>query len=449
MLFRSGKTWYSARYGAEALFLFFLQQNGGEGKTMKRVVITGNAGVICGGGTSEHEVFNYLFEPERDFAPPVASVNFDGPAYSKAGGTSVVCSAGHCDETLGEMLELSPREMARLERHQLFALLAAATPMRDLDLNAVFPQRFGIAVGIGGCGYGAFHKATIDLAEGRRLSPVANLQQLSNVFAGQVAQKYGLMGPSNIHVAACAASSKAIADAVRLIRCGDADIMLVGGTEAAITPFGIGSFYSQRALGDCLPYQTERNGFVMGEGAAMFVVESLEHAQARGANIRAEIVGYGETTDGDPSVAITAPVPAGGARSAQLALSMANLQPVDVSYINTHGTGTQAGDAAEIAGLRMWAGDTLPDIMVSSTKSRTGHLLGAAGALEALMCVHVIESGCVPATFGLTPETLDPKCVGPDHIMGNGRGADVRVALSNSFGFGGTNATLALKRFED
>ena len=290
--------------------------------------------------------------------------------------------------------------------------------------------------------------STIELLKGKSLSPFANLRELPNIFGGLLAQRFRLRGPNHVHCTACAASAHAMQHAADLIKLDRADVIMTGGAEAVITPFAIASFCAQSALSNqSKPYQAERMGFLMGEGAAMLIFEEHAHALRRGAPIYAEVAGYGATADGDPASLITDPGLVGGMTAAQTALSMAECLPQHVDYVNAHGTGTPAGDPVELEGIALWAGPTASTLPLSSTKSYTGHLLGAAAAIEAVLCVKSIVGSTILPTHGLTSENMDPDCTQVLHVMGKPLDRSVNVVLSNSFGFGGTNASMIFKRY--
>jgi 3-oxoacyl-[acyl-carrier-protein] synthase II len=271
---------------------------------------------------------------------------------------------------------------------------------------------------------------------------------IANMAAGYVAIHNGLRGPNLCHVSACTSSAHSIGEAARLLERGDADVMLAGGSEAAATTIGLAGFGAMRALSTrndapaaaSRPFDQGRDGFVIGEGAAVLVLETLEHARARGARIHASVLGYATTADA-AHIASPTEDAEGAQRCMRLALEDAGLGPADVDYLNAHATSTPAGDPAEARAIRAVFGTHVDRVAVSSTKSMTGHLLGAAGALEALLCIRALQTGLLPPTINL--EQPDPECA-LDHVANKARPVRARVALSNSFGFGGSNATLVL-----
>ncbi|MBM6682764.1 beta-ketoacyl-ACP synthase II [Collinsella intestinalis] len=352
--------------------------------------------------------------------------------------------------------ELLGRQRAKhLARFAQFALIAAreAVEQAGLDTTAIDATRAGVIVSSGIGGVEETEKQTEScLKRGfDRCSPFYIPSGISNMAAGEVAIEMGFKGMCTCPVTACAGGSNAVGDAFRHIRDGYAEVMLAGGTEAAITPLSIGGFTTMRALhtGDdpaaaSIPFDARRSGFVMGEGAGMLLLEELEHAQARGAQIIAEVVGYGVTCDAHH---ITAPAPngEGGARAMQQALDDAGgVAPEAVDYINAHGTSTQLNDRCETQAIKTVFGDHAYELAVSSTKSMTGHMLGAAGAVEAIFTALAVRDGYLPATIGYVEP--DPEC-DLDYVPNEGREANVAYALSNSLGFGGHNACLLMKKY--
>ena len=353
--------------------------------------------------------------------------------------------------------ELLGKQRAKhLARFTQFALIAAreAVAQAALNTDAIDATRAGVIVssGIGGVEE-TENQQTSCLKRGfDRCSPFYIPSGISNMAAGEVAIEMGFKGMCTCPVTACAGGSNALGDAFRHIRDGYAEVMLAGGSEAAITPLSIGGFTTMRALhtGDdpaaaSIPFDARRSGFVMGEGAGMLVLEELEHARARGAQIIAEVVGYGVTCDAHH---ITAPAPGGegGARAMAQALEDAgHVAPEAVDYINAHGTSTPLNDRSETAAIKTVFGDHAYELAVSSTKSMTGHMLGAAGAVEAIFTALALRDQYLPATIGYAE--ADPDC-DLDYVPSEGRAADIAYALSNSLGFGGHNACLLLKKWE-
>jgi 3-oxoacyl-[acyl-carrier-protein] synthase II len=345
----------------------------------------------------------------------------------------------------------------RMDRYVQLAVVASLSALRDANLNIeqdTDPERVGVYVGSGIGGLSTWEEQhRILLEKGpKRLSPFFIPMMIANMGTGQISIHTGAKGPSSTAVTACATGTNSIGDSFKIIQRGDADVMICGGAEAPICPTGLGGFGAMRALSQrndeperaSRPFDVDRDGFVMGEGAGILILESLEHAQKRGARIYAEVVGYGMSSDAydmyEPS-----PGGEGAARCMVKALKDAKISPGDVSYINMHGTSTGAGDVAETKAIKSTFGEAAYKIPASSTKSMTGHLLGAAGGIEAVICgLSILHSELAP-TINL--ENPDVEC-DLDYVPNVSRKADVIIAMSNSFGFGGHNATIILKKFE-
>jgi 3-oxoacyl-[acyl-carrier-protein] synthase II len=344
------------------------------------------------------------------------------------------------------------KDVRRTDRFTHYAVAAASQALIDAKLgNVADPDRVGtaIATGVGGL------ETLIDgilLMERRgpsRLSPFLVPMLMANAASAQVSMQFGLSGPSLTHVSACASSSHAIGEGAEIIRRGQAEIMIVGGSEAAVLALGIAAFSAMHATSRrndspetaSRPFDKDRDGFVLSEGAAVVVLEEREHACSRGARIYGELVGYGATAD---AYHITAPSPEGegNARAMRMALAQAGLRPEDVDYINAHGTSTQPNDREETAAIKQVFGAHAYKLLVSSTKSMTGHLLGAAGALEAIACLLAIRDGCIPPTINYA--TPDPG-LDLDYVPNTARARVITTALSNSMGFGGHNASLIVR----
>ena len=362
----------------------------------------------------------------------------------------------------GEVHDFTPqdyidkREVRKMDRFTQFAMAAAAMAVADsgLDFASEDASRCGVLLSTGIGGIETIENDVIRAHEKGydRISPFFIPMVISNMAAGQVAIRYGLQGMCSCVVTACASGTNAVGDAFRHIRDGYGDIMLAGGAEATITPMCIGGFTSMKALCTSsdparasIPFDAERSGFVMGEGAGVLVLEELEHARARGAKIYAEVVGYGANCDAHH---ITAPAPdgAGAAACMKLALVDAGVAPEAVGYLNAHGTSTPMNDRCETAAVKAAFGEHAKKLLMSSTKSMTGHLLGASGAVEAIFTAFAVRDGFAPPTVGY--QQPDPDC-DLDVVPNVGRAADIRYAMSNSLGFGGHNASLLLKRWED
>jgi len=412
---------------------------------MKEVVVTG-MGAVCSQGTSVEQIWTALHVGASHMTPINPDTHFDASLYSRAIGDDVVVAASplsHAELALLAKVE----KPQRYDRHQLFGFIAAEEAFGTLKARDVCePSRFGCITATGDGGLDAGQKAIERLLRNEKLDPFANVRELPNTHAGMLANRFELQGPNAVHCTACAASSHAIMQGADAIMLGRADMMLVGGTEAAITPFGIASFAAQRALGTSRPYQKTRDGFVMGEGAAMLILEEKQHALARGAKILGRIAGYGSSADGIPGAQITDPHPLGGARATQLALHMAGLFARDINCVLAHGTATRVGDAAELEGIRSWMGKMAQRVPISAIKSHVGHLLGAAGAISTVVALKMLQTQTIIHTRGLSPDNLDPACADFDHVMGTPRSADLGWILVNAFGFGGTNASMIIAR---
>ena len=348
---------------------------------------------------------------------------------------------------------LERKEAKRMDRFVQFAVVAAreAIATSGLDLEKANRDRIGVVIGSGIGGMETFenqHTALMDKGPGR-VSPFFIPMMIVDMAAGQVSIQFGLKGPNFATVSACASGAHAIGEALRLMRAGDADVMVAGGSEATVTPMALAGFGNMKALSTrndepqraSRPFDRERDGFVIGEGAGVLVLETEEHARRRGATPLCELAGYGASGD---AYHMTAPCVdgEGAARAMRRALEDARLAPQDVQYVNAHGTSTPAGDPAEVTAVKAVFGDHARKLMMSSTKSMTGHLLGAAGGLEAVAVALTIARGLVPPTINL--EESDPTC-DLDFVPHQARTQRVTAALSNSFGFGGHNVTLAAK----
>ncbi len=350
---------------------------------------------------------------------------------------------------------IDKRDARRLDKFTHYALVASEEAMKqsNLDLEEIDTNRFGVMFGSGIGGFQTHEQEfkNINTKGPKRVSPMYIPMTIINAAAAQIAIKYNARGICTSAVTACASGTNNIGDAFRHIKHGYADVMLCGGSEASITPIAIAGFSNMRALNSTndpkrssIPFDKERSGFVMGEGAGVLVLESLEHAKKRGANILAEIVGYGATCD---AYHITSPNPDGsGASKAMMdAIVEANITPDKISYINAHGTSTPYNDLFETRAIKNVFKEHAINIPISSTKSMTGHLLGAAGAIESVICIKALQEGYVPPTIGyeVNDQELDL-----DYVPNVGKDANVEYALTNSLGFGGHNASLLFKRWE-
>ena len=410
----------------------------------RRVVITGMGAVSPIGNTAE-EMWQSAREGRCGIGP---ITHFDTTTHK-------VKLAGEVKD-LDFTPYLDKKELRRMDLFSQYAMVAAIQAWRDsgLDYEKIDPTRFGVDIS---SGIGGINTIETEYERGRekgfdRVSPFFVPMDISNLAAGNVAIKLGAKGMCTCVVTACAGGSNAIGDAFRMIRDGYQELMLAGGSEAAVTKLAIGGFTSMKALCESddptrasIPFDAERSGFVMGEGAGVLMLEEYEHARARGAKIYAEIVGYGATCD---AYHITSPAPGGegGARAMVEAVKDAGIQPEDIDYINAHGTSTSLNDKFETAAVKAAFGDHAYKLAMSSTKSMTGHLLGAAGAIEAIITARALQDGFIPATINY--RTPDPEC-DLDIVPNEGRKAELRYAMSNSLGFGGHNASLLLKKWEE
>jgi len=362
----------------------------------------------------------------------------------------------------GEVKDFEPekyidkKEARRMDKFTQFAMAASSEAIQDsnLDLSKEDTKRIGVLLGSGIGGLGTIereHKVLMEKGP-RRVSPFFIPMLIIDMAPGMVSIKYGLKGPNSAVVTACASAAHALGNAFKIIQRGDAEVMVSGGAESAITPLGLAGFCSMKALSTrnddphkaSRPFDKERDGFVIAEGSGIIILESLEHAKARGAKVYAEVVGYGMSGD---AYHRTAPAPEGegAAQAMQMALDDAKMKPEEVDYINAHGTSTSLNDKYETMAIKKVFGEYAKEIPVSSTKSMTGHLLGAAGGVELIACLLAMEKGIIPPTMNY--EYPDPEC-DLDYVPNEARKKEVKVAMSNSFGFGGHNAVLIIKKLE-
>ncbi|WP_334110972.1 beta-ketoacyl-ACP synthase II [Thermodesulfitimonas autotrophica] len=408
-----------------------------------RVVVTG-LGVISPVGTGKEAFWEALVKGRSGVR---RITRFDASEFK----TQIAAEVGDFDPEA----YIDKKEARRMDRFTQFAVAAANLALSDAAIatEALDRDRVGVVLGCGIGGIGTFEEQTrVLVSRGpNRVSPFFVPMMIANMGAGYIAIFHRFYGPNSTVVTACASSNHAIGEAFRIIQRGEADVMLTGGAEAAITPVALAGFCAMKAMSTrndepekaCRPFDAARDGFVIGEGAAVLVLERLEHALARGARIYAEVAGYGQSCD---AYHITAPDPdgAGAAKAMARALADARLRPEEVNYINAHGTSTPLNDKVETMAIKKVFGEFAYRIPVSSTKSMTGHLLGAAGGIEAAACVLSIAHGVIPPTINY--ENPDPEC-DLDYVPNEARRAQVDVALSNGLGFGGHNATLIFKRF--
>jgi 3-oxoacyl-[acyl-carrier-protein] synthase II len=409
---------------------------------MRRVVVTG-IGVISALGTGVEKNWNALLQGNSGVD---RITRFDASELP----TQI---AGEVKDFNAEEF-IDKKEIKKMDLFIQYALAAAEMAMQDsaLVINEENAERVGVLVGSGLGGLPTIEKYHEALGEGgyKKVSPFFIPMLIINLAPGQISIRYGAKGPNFSVVSACAAGTHAIGEAYHVIRRGDADAMITGGAEATITPLAIAGFNAMKALstrnddpqGASRPFDKDRDGFVMGEGAGILVLEEYEAAKARGAKIYAEVVGYGLSGD---AYHLTAPAPEGegAARCMKMALNSAGLNPAEVDYINAHGTSTPFNDYYETLAIKSALGAHSRKVMVSSTKGMTGHALGAAGGIEAVFSLLAMERGVVPPTINY--QTPDPDC-DLDYVPNTARQAAVNVAMSNSLGFGGTNATIIFKK---
>ncbi|NOX97471.1 MAG: beta-ketoacyl-ACP synthase II [Nitrospirae bacterium] len=410
----------------------------------KRVVVTG-LGVISPVGDNKEDFWSSL---SRGKSGVGKLTHFEANAYDSR-------IAGQVND-FDPNLRLGKKEVRRMDRFAQFALVASLDAVEDARLNIEEEDinRIGVLIGSGIGGISTIEKQhSVLLEKGpAKISPFFIPMLIVNMASGQVSITLGVKGPNSCVATACASASHAIGDSYRIIQRGEAEVMIAGGAEAAITPLGVGGFCAMKALSTrndepekaSRPFDKTRDGFVMGEGAGIIVLENLEHALKRGARIYGEVVGYGMSGD---ACHITAPAPEGegAARSMELALKDADLKPESVDYINAHGTSTPLNDKFETMAIKTVFGEYAKKVAISSTKSMTGHLLGAAGGVELIVCLLAMEKNLIPPTINY--EYPDPEC-DLDYVPNQARKAEVKVAVSNSLGFGGHNATLLVRRYE-
>jgi len=403
---------------------------------MRRVVITG-MGLVTSLGENLEEFWHNILQGKSGIAP-IAS--FD--------------ASGFATRFAGEALSFNPETY--MDRFTQFAVAAARMALEDANLQITpdIAERVGVLIGSGIGGIQTMEQQFRVLIERGpdRLSPFFIPMLISDMAAGQVSILFGAKGPNSCVVTACATGTMALGDAFHLVGRGDADVMIAGGTEAGISPMGLGGFCAARALstrnddpqGASRPFDATRDGFVMAEGAGILILEELEHARSRGARIYAELVGYGMSGD---AYHITAPAPEGegAVRAMRRALEWAGLAPEDIDYINAHGTSTVPNDKLETAAIKRLFGESAYRVAISSTKSMTGHLLGAAGAVEAIISTLAIRDQIAPPTINY--RTPDPEC-DLDYVPNQARPMPIRTVMSNSFGFGGHNATIVVRAYE-
>ena len=410
----------------------------------RRVVVTG-VGLVCGCGIGTDEVWRSLLAGKSGIGPVT---HFDASAFD--------CRIAGEVKGFDPLNWVEKKELKKMGRFIQLALAASDFAMRmsALEITPAIANVTGVYIGSGIGGFDVIEREHSKYLNGGpgKISPFFIPAAIINLASGHVSIRYGAKGPNSATATACSASAHAVGDAFKIIQRCDAEVMIAGGSEAAVTPMGVGGFAAMRALSTrndeperaSRPFDAQRDGFVVGEGAGVLILESFDHAQRRGANILAEIVGYGMSGD---AYHITQPAEQGdgGYRVSMAALNDAGISPDEVSYVNAHGTSTPIGDVIETTALKHVFGERARKVPISSTKSMTGHLLGGAGGLEAGISVLALRDQILPPT--INQENPDPAC-DLDYIPNHARKADVNYALSNSFGFGGTNASLLFKRWD-
>jgi 3-oxoacyl-[acyl-carrier-protein] synthase II len=417
---------------------------------MRRVVVTGLGLVTPLGGDVETSWKNIL--ASKSGAGRITL--FDPEDYA----CKIACEVKPADHDYGfdPARRVDHKVQRQVDPFIVYGIDAAGQALEDAGLTEMSEEerfRAGVSIGSGIGGLPGIEKESIVLYEKgpRRVSPHFVHGRLINLISGQVSIKYGLMGPNHAVVTACSTGAHSIGDAARMIAMDDADVMLAGGAEAAICPIGIAGFAQARALSTNFndtperasrPYDQDRDGFVMGEGAGVVVLEEYEHARKRGAHIHAEVVGYGLSGD---AYHVTAPHPEGSGayRSMEMAMKKSGLNLSDIDYINAHGTSTPLGDELELGAVRRLFGNAIGDLSMSSTKSAIGHLLGGAGAVESIFCILALRDQIVPPTLNL--DNPSEGTAGVDLVPHVAKERPVKAVLNNSFGFGGTNASLVMK----
>ena len=416
---------------------------------MKRVVITG-MGIVSPVGTGLEYAWKNVVAGKSGIRK-ITEFNVDDLASQIAG----IPQRGTEPGQFNPDAVIEPREQRKMDNTIIYAIVAADEAIKDagLDTYEGDKERIGVSIGSGIGGLNTIYENCVELHDGgpRRVSPFFIPKGIINMAAGHVSIRYGLKGPNISTVTACATGAHSIGEAARMIKYGDADIMICGGAEGAVGRIGLAGFSAMKALSTrndepekaSRPWDKNRDGFIMAEGAGILVLEEYEHAVKRGAKIYAEVAGFGMSGD---AYHITAPSPngEGGKRAMMAAIKDAGLTPAEVDYVNAHGTSTGLGDVGELAAVQSLFGD-LP-VSMSSTKSVTGHLLGAAGAVEAIFCVLAMRDGVVPPTINL--EEPEDAVGNFDLVPNKAKERKVDVALSNSFGFGGTNASVVFKKIK-
>ncbi len=419
---------------------------------LKRVVVTG-LGAVTPIGNTAHETWQNMLAGVSGAAP---ITHFNAEKFK----TQFACEVKNFDVNQ----YIDRKEARKMDPYCHYALAAAQMAVEDsgMDIEALDKNRVGVVMGVGIGGMKTYEEEVIAYAKtadtiGPKFNPFFVPKMIADICAGHISIKYGFHGPNYITSSACASSTNALADAFNLIRLGKANVVVSGGAEAAITQAGVGGFVAMHALSTrndspetaSRPFSASRDGFVMAEGSACLILEELEHAKARGARIYAEMVGAGMSADAH-HITASHPEGLGAILVMQNALEDAEMQPEDIDYINVHGTSTPVGDISEVKAIKALFGEHAYKLNISSTKSMTGHLLGAAGAIEAMASVMSVKEDIVPPTINHEEDDQDPEIdYNLNFTFGKAQKREIRAALSNTFGFGGHNACVIFKKYED
>ncbi len=417
--------------------------------TKRRVVVTG-MGVVSPYGVGSDKLWDGVVNGRSAVSKIENMEDMSG---------HTVLIGGEIKESVFNPIDyFEPKEARRLDKYLQYAITAAREAVKDSKIleSDIDPYRFGVIVGSAAGGFHTIEKSYADMINKgpTKCSPFTIPMLICDMGAGKISIEFGAKGVNKAVVSACATSAHCIGDAFRTIQYGEADAIIAGGSEAVICMIGLGAFTAAKTLSKrndepakaSRPYDKDRDGFVMAEGAGILILEELEHAKKRGAKIYAEIIGYGQTGDAHD---VVAPCPDGSsaAKAMEFALNDAGIKPCDVQYINTHGTSTHLGDIAESMAISKVFGDKTqnPNLKISSTKSETGHMLGASGAVESVICINAIKSSMVPPTINL--DNLDEEVANLNYVANKAEHTNVDIALTNSFGFGGHNAVLIYKKY--
>ena len=416
----------------------------------RRVVVTG-IGIVSPFGCGVNKFWDSLIAGKSGIKT-LTRIDLEGHLVTFGGEVTTF------EDEVKEGNLIDAKEIKRMDRFSQFAVVASDEAMKDSGINMEEedPYRVGVIIGSGAGGFDTFEKQHLNMVQKgpTKCSPFTIPMLIANMAAGRVSMRHGAKGLNKSIATACATSAHCVGDAFRSIQFDDADVIIAGGAEAVLTNLGVGAFTCARTLSRrndeptkaSRPYDVDRDGFVMAEGSAVLILEELNHALKRNAKIYAEVVGYGQTGDAYDMVAPD-PSGAGASKAMELAVKNANIEPKEVGYINAHGTSTHLGDIAESQAIAKLFGDldTNKNLKVSSTKSMHGHMIGATGAAESIVCVKVLKEGIIPPTINL--ENQDPEVANLNYVPNKALKSDVDYALTNSFGFGGQNASVVFKKY--